>query len=78
MQPPTNLGITKGVLLIPEKSQLSIKDMDCPDAAMVIGTRLDLEKPLLCVEGAQHLVLYIIGIKLQKYLDNLVVTCQSM
>ena len=63
------MGSTKGVLLIPEMKKLVIKDMYCPYVDMVIVTLIASEKPLLCVEGVQHLVLFILGITLPKHLD---------
>ena len=78
MQPYPNLGSTKGVLLMLEMSQLVIKEMACPDFFTDIGLLLSSEQPLLCVEGVQHIVLFVPGIILPKHFEDLAVTHQSV
>ena len=70
------MGSTKGVLLIPEMKKLVIKDMYCPYVDMVIVTLIASEKPLLCVEGVQHLIILIQDLNFTKHLEDLVVTNQ--
>ena len=72
------MGSTKGVLLMPAMRQLVINDTACPDVSMSKGNMLDLEQPLLCVEGVQHLVLFILGLTLTKCFEELAITRQSM
>ena len=73
---PNNMGITKGLLLTPYTRQLVIKEMDFPDAATAIGPLIDSEKPLLCVEVVQHLVLFTLVLTFTKTLEDLAVTRQ--
>ena len=68
---PKNLGSTNGVLFMPYMSQLVIKDMACPDVDTAIGPLTTLVQFLLCVEGVQHLVIFILGLTLPKHLEDL-------
>ena len=72
------MGSTKGLLLITETRQLVIKDMDCTYVVMEIWTLLASKKPLLCVEGVNNLVLFILGLTYTKHHEKMAVTVKSV
>ena len=72
------MGITNGVMLMPEISQWVIKDMACPDMTTFTGPLLPFEQSPLFVEGVQHIVIFILGLTLPKYLESLAVTRQIL
>ena len=78
MKPTKNMGSTKGLMLMPYMRQLVIKEMACPNVATATEPLFYLEQPLLCVEGVQHLVIFILRLTLPKNLENLAFTHQSM
>ena len=75
---PKNMSSTRVLLLMSELRQLVINEMSCPDVAMVIGPMLASEQLVFCVEGFQHLVLFILKLTLPKNPEILEVTRQNV
>ena len=61
-----------------EMRQLFIKDIACTYVYTFIGTLLALKQTLLCVEGVQYRVIFVLIFTLTKHIEDLEVTRQSV
>ena len=71
------MGKTHGLLLTTEIRKLVIKEMACPYVATVIGNLIASYKMLLCVEGVQDIVLFVLGLDFPKHCKDLAVSRQK-
>ena len=63
---------------MPEMRQLVINSMAFTDVSAPIGPLIAPEQPIICVEGVQNLVIFILRITLTKHLEDLAVKRQSV